>query len=159
MGEEDTTESSAEASAKYLYFHVPGVASVRWDPGLQAVVETWEGWANAEEFLAMLEAGVRALTENGGSRWLADCRLQRVMKAADQEAGSKRWLPRALAAGMRRFAVVLPDSGLAKANIQENLRAAAAARMEMAYFATVDEAGRWLRELPGSSETKSRVSP
>ena len=141
MGEED---SRRNATAGDEYFHVPGVASVRWDTSIHAVVETWEGWADSDEFRAILDAGVRALTENRGSRWLADCRLQRVLKAADQEAGNRQWLPRALAAGLKRFAVVLPASGLAKANIQDHLRAAASKQLDMAYFATLEEAQHWL---------------
>lgn len=141
MGEEDSERSAA---GEDVYFHVPGVASVRWDTTIHAVVETWEGWADADEFRAILDAGVRAMSENQGSRWLADCRLQRVLKAADQEAGNKRWLPRALAAGLKRFAVVLPASGLATANIQDHLRAAASKQLDMAYFATLDEAQDWI---------------
>jgi hypothetical protein len=160
MGKEDSADNSAAAAAvPNVYFHAPGVASVRWEPSLQAVLETWEGWANADEFTSMLEAGVRALKENHGSRWLADCRLQRVLKSADQEAGNKKWVPRALAAGLKRFAVVLPVSGLAKANIQDHLSAAAASRMEVAYFATVEQAGRWLLELTGDTETAGSLPP
>jgi hypothetical protein len=141
MGEED---SKRNATGDDEYFHVPGVASVRWDPSIHAVVETWEGWADSDEFRAILDAGVQAMSENRGSRWLADCRLQRVLKAADQEAGNRRWLPLALAAGLKRFAVVLPASGLAKANIQDHLRAAASKQLDMAYFATLEEAQHWL---------------
>jgi hypothetical protein len=135
-----------------VYFNTPGTATVRWDPDLQAVVETWEGWANAAEFTSMLEAGVQALKENHGSRWLADCRRQRVLKAADQKRGNEEWLPRALAAGLKRFAVVLPESGLAKFNIQLHLNAAAARQMEVAYFATADEARRWVAQTPAKRE-------
>ena len=141
MGEED---SESGAANEHEYFHVPGVASVRWDTGIQAVVETWEGWADADEFRAILDAGVRAMSENRGSRWLADCRLQRVLKADDQKAGNRWWLPQALAAGLKRFAVVLPASGLAKANIQDHLRGAASKQLVIAYFATLEEARQWL---------------
>ena len=142
-----TEDNPIEPPGK-VYFNTPGTASVRWDPELKAVVETWEAWANATEFAAMLDAGVRALAENHGFRWLADCRRQRVLKAADQTLGNQQWLPRALAAGLKRFAVVLPESGLAKFNIQLHLGAAAAAQMDVAYFATADEARRWVAETP-----------
>jgi hypothetical protein len=145
-------EGSPDEPQGKVYFHTQGTGSVRWDPGLKAVVETWEGWANATEFAAMLDAGVRALAENHGFRWLADCRRQRVLKAADQTRGNQEWLPRALAAGLKRFAVVLPESGLAKFNIQLHLGAAAATQMEVAYFATADEARRWVAETPARRE-------
>jgi len=137
-----------------VYFNVPGVASVSWAPSLQSVVETWEGWADATEFAAILEAGIQALRENNGSRWLADCRLQRVLRAADQKAGNEHWLPRALAAGLKRFAVVFPESGLAKANIQDHLRPAASARLDVAYFSTLEEARQWLTDDSRDSDTE-----
>ena len=154
MSEDDTAGGTPEATEN-VYFDAPGIASVRWDPGAEAVVETWEGWANAIEFTAMLDAGVRALKDNNGSRWLADCRLQRVLKAADQKLGNERWLPRAVAAGLKRFAVVVPTSGLAKANIQEHLRTAAVFRLDVAYFATIEEARLWLVQPPDQPEPQS----
>jgi hypothetical protein len=149
MGEEDSQDSSAPTAGN-VYFNIPGVGSVRWDPGLKAVVETWEGWANATEFMKMLDAGVMALKENRGSRWLADCLRQRVLKPADQKLGNQKWLPRALAAGLTRFAVVLPASGLAKQNIQDYLSTAPATRLEVAYFATVEQAQQWLVQTPAN---------
>lgn len=100
----------------------------------------------------MLAAGVKALSENHGSRWLADCRKQRVLKAADQKQGNDAWLPQAGAAGLKRFAVVLPESGLAKFNIQVHLNAATAKQVEVAYFATADDARRWVVQTPAKRE-------
>lgn len=127
-----------------VYFNVPGTASVRWDgPGATVVVE-WEGWANSTEFAAMLDAGVRALKDDGGSRWLADCRLQKVLIPADQERAGREWLPRALAAGLKRFAVIMPTSGLARMNLKDSLDAVPSTRLEVGYFDTVDQAREWL---------------
>ena len=142
MVDEDLAADSADPLGK-VYFNAPGTASVRWDRGLGAVVEVWEGWANASEFKAMLDAGIEALRDNHGSRWFADCRLQRVLRKEDQKMALE-WLPRALAAGMKRFAVVLPKSGLARANMKDHLSDASGVSLEMEYFETPDEAKRWL---------------
>lgn len=126
-----------------VYFAAPGVASVRWEPDGEMVLVEWEGWSDSDEFSALLAAEIRALTENRGSRILADCRRQKVLSPGDQIADTQ-WLPRALAAGLKRFAIVLPTSGLAAQNIRARLRAIPMTTLEIAYFDGVDEARAWL---------------
>lgn len=127
-----------------VYFSTPGVASVKWDRTASSVLVEWEGWANSTEFAALLNAGVQALTEHYGSRWLADCRRQRVLQPADQEWGDRVWLPRAVAAGLKRFAVVLPASGLATMNLKDREAKLRGEGLDVGYFATVEEAREWL---------------
>jgi hypothetical protein len=127
-----------------VYFNAPGIASVKWDGAGATVIVEWEGWANSAEFAAMLDAGVQALNDHGGSRWLADCRLQKVLIPADQERAGRDWLPRALAAGLKRFAVIPPASGLARANLKDSLSAIPSTMMEIGYFDTVEQAREWL---------------
>jgi hypothetical protein len=127
-----------------VYFNTPGVASVKWDQGASAVLVEWEGWADSTEFTTLLNAGVQALTDHHGSRWLADCRRQRVLKPADQEWGDKVWLPRAVAAGLKRFAIVLPNSGLAAMNLKDRENTLRQTGLDVGYFAAVEEARVWL---------------
>lgn len=130
--------------ADNVYFDMPGVASVKWDEDAQLVLVEWQGWANPTEFAALLEAEIVALRKHKGSRMLADCRLQKGLSAADQDHANLVWLPRALAAGLKRLAVVVPSSGLAEANLKERLGKIRAAALEVEYFATPEEARDWL---------------
>lgn len=125
------------------YFAAPGVASVRWDEARSAVFVEWEGWANTAEFAALLDAEIKALTEHGCSRMLADCRRQRILNPADQDRAEREWTPRAIAAGLKRFAVVLPVSDVAAANLRSRLDSARSA-IQIRYFGSVDEATEWL---------------
>lgn len=127
-----------------VYFNAPGAASVRWDAAGQTVFVEWEGWADSTEFVAILDAGVRALREHRGSRWLADCRRQKVLNPTDQDRADREWVPRALAAGLKRFAAVLPESGLAAQNLKERLGKVPDTKLKVEYFATVQEARDWL---------------
>jgi hypothetical protein len=127
-----------------VYFSVPGAASVRWDRDGHRVLVEWEGWADSAEFTALLDAEIRALTEHSASRLLADCRRQKVLLPADQESAEKQWLPRALAAGLKRFAIVLPTSVLATMNLQDSLGKIPSAMLDIAFFEEVDEARAWL---------------
>ncbi|HXN79027.1 MAG TPA: STAS/SEC14 domain-containing protein [Candidatus Dormibacteraeota bacterium] len=130
--------------AASVYFDNPGVASVRWDEDAQLVLVEWQGWANSSEFADLLEAEIHALREHKGSRLLADCRRQKVLNPADQDRANEQWLPRALAAGLKRFAVVVPSSVLAEVNLRASLATVPAAALEVAYFATPAEARDWL---------------
>lgn len=125
-----------------VYYSVPGVATVRWDEPTATVCVEWDGWANASEFRSLLEAEVKALHDHSGSLLLADCRNQRVLNPADQDRADKEWVPAALAAGLKRFAVVLPVSDMAAGHLRERL--GKVLDMQIAYFATVEEAREWL---------------
>ncbi|HKB34543.1 MAG TPA: STAS/SEC14 domain-containing protein [Candidatus Dormibacteraeota bacterium] len=127
-----------------VYFDVPGVASVRWDGDGQFVLVEWQGWANAAEFAELLEAEIVALRKHHGTRILADCRRQKVLNPADQDRANKEWVPRALAAGLKHFAVVVPSSVLAGVNLKASLDQVPATTLEVAYFATPEEAREWL---------------
>jgi hypothetical protein len=133
-----------DAPANNVYFKAPGVASVRWEDDGQLVLVEWEGWANSTEFAALLDAEIHALRKHHGSRLLADCRRQKVLNPADQDRANLVWLPLALAAGLKRFAVVLPASVLAEVNLKDSLGKAPAGALDVAYFATVEEAREWL---------------
>jgi SpoIIAA-like len=125
-----------------VYFTVPGIATVRWDEPHSMVLVEWDGWANAAEFKSLLDAEVKALRDHGGTCLLADCRRQRVLNLADQQRANREWLPEAIAAGLKRFAIVLPESETAADHLHERLRSVT--EMEIAYFATVEEARDWL---------------
>lgn len=127
------------------YFTVPGVASVKWVEVEKLVLVRWEGWANSTEFGELLDAEVRALKEHGGTCLLADCRLQRVLSTDDQQRANREWVPRAVQAGLKRFAVVLPVSDMAAGHIQERLNEVPGSAFEVAYFTTVEDAKEWVR--------------
>lgn len=135
------------------YFARPGVASVTWDETSKTVLVVWDGWANTAEFRAILDAEIRALHEHEGSLLLADCRLQRVLNPADEERANEDWIPRAMAAGLRQFAVVLPVSDLAAARIQERLTAVPGSGFRVRYFSTLEDARRWLEPKPAADRS------
>jgi hypothetical protein len=126
-----------------VYFSVPGVATVRWDDLHKTVFVEWEGWANTAEFNALLDAVVRALQDHAGSCLLADCRRQRALNPADQERANREWVPKAIAAGLERFAIVLPVSDLAAAHLRSRLETAPET-LQVEYFGSVDEAREWI---------------
>jgi stage II sporulation SpoAA-like protein len=127
-----------------VFFNRPGVALMRWDPASRAVCIEWQGWADPVEFAAALEAGLIALIENRGSRWLADCRDMKAIQQSDQEWLDSSWFPRMITAGLRRMAVVIPKSGLVLTNLEDIARKVPADKIDVQFFATVPEAESWI---------------
>ena len=137
-------------SGAEIYFNQPGVAVVRWDSSSQAAHMEWQGWAKPAEFRAANDALVQAIRDHRGSRVLGDSRLIKVIQKSDQEWVNTDWFPRILAAGLTRMALVIPQSGLAKMNI-DDMVSRVADRLDVAYFATLAEARVWLMSMDDSS--------
>ena len=127
-----------------IYYNRPGVAIVKWDSASKAAHIEWQGWANPAEFAAANEAIILALRQHAGTRALGDCREMKVIKQSDQEWAHRDWFPRVLAAGLRRMALVIPKSGLALMNVQEIMSRIPGTKLDVAYFATIEEARAWL---------------
>jgi hypothetical protein len=141
-----------------IFFKRPGVAVMRWEPAMRAVCIEWQGWADPSEFVAALEAGLGALVELRGSRWLADCREMKPIQQSDQEWLAATWIPRVLAAGLRRMAMVIPKSGLARTNLEDIFRKVASPKLETAYFAAIPEAEKWL-SAPSTTTAPALEAP
>jgi len=109
----------------------------------------WQGWAKPAEFRAANDALVQAIREHHGSRVLGDSRQIKVIQKSDQDWINTDWFPRILAAGLNRMALVIPQSGLAKMNI-DDMVTRVAGRLDTAYFATLAEARTWLTKMDES---------
>ncbi|HEX9094637.1 MAG TPA: STAS/SEC14 domain-containing protein [Candidatus Dormibacteraeota bacterium] len=134
--------------AENVYYDVPGVAIVRWDVPSQCAHIEWQGWARPQEFRSANDALVDAIKDHRGSRLLGDTTKIKAIQKSDQDWVNGDWFPRILAAGATRMALVVPASGLAKMNI-DDMVGRVADRLDVAYFATIDEARDWLaRPIP-----------
>ncbi len=145
--------SEAGVSRGYaVYFNRPGVAVVTWDPTLTAVYVDVQGWGDLVELAALLEAGLQALTEHRGSRWLAEDRNIKGITQSDQDWIVQEFFPRALAAGLSRIALVIKNKR-ALASVDQLVGRMPAANAEVAHFATVDEARSWLKKSPVKTDS------
>jgi stage II sporulation SpoAA-like protein len=134
-----------------VYFNRTGVAVVTWDPTLQAVYTEAQGWTDPSEMTAVLEACLQALAEHHGSRWLADARNMKVIKQSDRDWIAQTFFPRALTAGLKRVALVIPESGLAMTTLDQVMQRLPAEELAIARFATVEEARSWLTQAPANA--------
>jgi hypothetical protein len=155
----ETFGGGGVSPAARLYYNRPGVATVIWDASSRAARIEWQGWADPTEFAAANDAVILALSEHRGSRALGDCRNMKPIQQSDQDWATTDWLPRVLAAGLTRMALVVPKSGLAQMNVEAIMSRVPATRLDIAYFTTIEEAGAWLAAPPLTTPTGLKVQP
>jgi len=91
------------------------------------------GWLR-EKTRAVLDSAIRAMADHRGSRWLVDGRDIRAIKQSHQDWITENLLPRALEAGLRVAAIVIPTAAEAKLNI-DNMAKAADNAIDIEFYA------------------------
>jgi hypothetical protein len=126
-----------------VYLEAPYV-SVRWVSAGRWVHVEWKAWANSPEYRAAHETVLQALREHRCAKNLIDATHARVVSDADQKWLIEEWIPRAIAAGRRWTAVVMPKSALGR-TISENIdKRPRPSGTNVQYFQTVEDAAAWL---------------
>src|SRR5260370_22462387 len=120
--------------------------NLRWDDANHCVHSQWKAFANSSEYRAGLMKGLEAIRENKAVRYLTDTRKTRVIVREDQAWVKETWTPLAVAAGLRRGAVVLADGGLGKVTVEETVHMVERPDLEVRTFDSVPAAQRWLAE-------------
>jgi hypothetical protein len=120
--------------------------TLRWDDANDCVHSEWKAFANSKEYRAGLMKGLEAIRENHAVRYLTDTRRTRVIVREDQTWVKETWTPLAVAAGLKRVAVVLADAGLGKVTVEETVHMVDRADLEVRTFDSVPAAQRWLAE-------------
>jgi hypothetical protein len=155
----DGINPADEPRATGIYFNRPGVAVVAWDPSCKAAHIEWQGWADPTEFAQANDAIIRVLTEHRGTRALGDLRKMKAIQQSNQDWAQSDWLPRVLAVGLTRMAMVIAESGIAMMNVESILSRVPGTKLDVGYFATIEEARSWLMRpanpTPMSLEAKS----
>jgi hypothetical protein len=93
--------------------------SIRWRAVPRILYAEWKGFATSPEFRAALLTGVRAIREHHVVGYVSDARRAKVFIDEDLKWVGEVWLPQALAAGLKRMAMVTASQGLGKVIIEE----------------------------------------
>ena len=95
---------------------------VRWDGEHQCVHLEWKGFANSREFRAGVMKALEAIRDKHAASMVSDTRRLEVIASEDQLWIRDTWVPLAVAAGLKRSAVVMASRGLGKFTVEEVLR-------------------------------------
>jgi hypothetical protein len=117
--------------------------SIRWRSVPQILYAEWKGFATSSEFRAALLTGVRAIRERHVVGYVSDARKAKVILPEDEKWGREVWLPQAVAAGLKRMAVVTAPTGLNKMAYDDAATAIDSHGLSMQTFESVASATTW----------------
>src|SRR6202163_2968152 len=125
-----------------LYLDEPYL-SIRWRSIPQILYAEWKGFATSAEFRAALLTGVRAIRERHVVGYVSDARKAKVVLPEDEKWSREVWLPQAVAAGLKRMAIVTAPTGLAKLAYSDAAAAMDSHGLSMRIFSSVPSATTW----------------
>lgn len=121
--------------------------SIEWDRGRNCVYAEWKGFANSAEFRASLIKIVDAIRQRNVPALVSDNRRLEGVTSADQLWIRDTWTPLAVAAGLKRIAVVVAHHGLGRIATEEILSQMGTSLFATHTFTTVSEATEWAAEM------------
>jgi hypothetical protein len=96
--------------------------SIRWRSVPKILYAEWKGFATSAEYRAALLTGLRAIREHHVAGYVSDARKAKLVVPEDVKWVSEVWLPGAIAAGLKRMAMVTAEAGLSKVIIEEAVK-------------------------------------
>lgn len=121
---------------------------IHWEPDVPCVGMEWLGFVRGPPFRDALNAGLALLQERGAQGWLADLRDLGVVDQEDQSWANEDWFPRAVEAGIRRMALIMPTRTIAAMSVESIMQEAPNGLLTR-YFDAPAEARAWLRGATG----------
>jgi hypothetical protein len=126
-----------------MLFFESRVASVIWNADLEAVELRWKMFAKGEEFKEALNQGLELVRQKKAAHWLGDTSDMSAIPLEDQEWVNTNWFPRAISSGIKRMAVIVPKSAIAKMSVQNIV--SRFNTLEVHNFGEKSEAAQWLK--------------
>jgi hypothetical protein len=120
--------------------------SIRWDPGGKFVYAEWTSFANSSQFRASTMRILDAIKARNAQSLISDNRRLEGVADQDQLWIRDSWVPEAVAAGIKRIAVVVPTHGLGKIATNEIISRLGNTVFATRTFTTVSEATEWVSE-------------
>lgn len=127
-------------------FHIAPEFRLSYAPDIPGVVMVWRGYHTSQAFRALNEQVLAALLAHGADCILCDIRHFLLIGAEDQRWLSGDWLPRAIAAGLRRCAIVTPLYFFNRIAVGAVVERLDATQVRVEYFEDVEPARAWLRQ-------------
>jgi hypothetical protein len=119
--------------------------NIYWIEDMRAVLMEWKKYAAGKDFRKGLDTGLELISRKNSSKWLADLREMQVVNQDDQLWSNKDWFPRAIKAGIRQMAIIVPTDVFGNMSVNRIMENAADIGLTTHYFDSVEEAIDWLK--------------
>ena len=119
---------------------------LRYHPLYKIIHHEFRRFVYGEEFHEVLEKGLLVMKRHGATKWLSDDRNNGAIKPSDALWSSEDWAPRAMAAGWKHWAVVLPRKVFGQTNMRRFVENSAELGRVAQAFDDPIAAMAWLRD-------------
>jgi hypothetical protein len=143
---EETTQSGRESWPTAETILVTDGFVLRYHPLTKIVHHEFRRYVHGEEFHELLEQGLILLKRHGATKWLSDDRNNGALKPVDAQWSTEEWSPRAMAAGWKYWAVVLPKKVFGQTNMRRFVEGSAEVGRIAQAFELPSAAMSWLRK-------------
>lgn len=107
----------------------------------------WLDFVGSENFKTTLNTALRLSSQHGAQHWLANNRLMRTLRVADQQWTSDVWFKDFSKSGCQKLAIVESEDAMNRMSISNIMnRAGKHNQMETRYFQHRTQAWQWLSE-------------
>ena len=100
-----------------------------------------------DAFQELLMAGVQHLEKYKATKWLGDNRDNPVVSKENHDWAREIWAPRALKAGFKYWAAVMPTQAIGRLQLRMFIQEYEALGVTVQAFQEVDEALQWLQAV------------
>ena len=118
-------------------------------PEKKIVHHTIHQYIYGETLRSALMVGVNTLERHQASKWLSDDRSFAAVSKEDTEWGTEVWTPRAMAAGWRHWAIVLPKSVIGQMSHRKMIAEYFSIGLNVEVFDDAEKGMAWLEEQEG----------
>lgn len=115
-----------------------------WDAPSHAGLMRIYGYVEGDALRVPCNKWLDLMIAKRSSRLITDSRDMKALAQQDQQWIDEEWRPRAQAAGLRRNAILVPKSAVAKLTVTTVVKKFD--EVQFGYFSELDEARRWLNQ-------------
>jgi hypothetical protein len=127
-----------------IHFDEPFL-TIHWDEDGGIIWAESKDSAGGEPMHRAMEAALRLIIEKKAHRWLGDTRRLGSLDPADVKWVNDNWLPRAVAAGINRMAIVAPRRVVVALEVKSFMARINGREVANEYFDDIEAARAWLR--------------
>ncbi len=122
-------------------------ATLVYENEAKIVHHTFHKPISGEPFRQVLNTGIETLRSHGASKWLSDDRGNSALPDDDTAWAQSNWFPRAVAAGWKYWALVVPEDIMARMNLAEFVQSYYDQGLRIMVFTQPAAALDWLRTV------------
>ena len=122
-------------------------ARLIYDDEKRIVHHQFHSTLDSETLRAVLQNGIDMLKKHKAVKWLSDNRAIGPHSEEDTRWINEYWLPTAVAAGWKYWALVVPDDFMGRINMAEFINSFHERGVRIMVFTKLDEAQHWLENV------------